>query len=201
VLDYGSEAPGWRVAPRENQRLRLEIGEAHRVASREPVAVGQDDVEVVDEHCRPAVSGTVTPGHVMHDRQLGVAGAEALDRLVRFELEHLDDELRVSAAQVPHCRRDERRLVKAARRRRCVPPRRSSSVASVPPSAASTRSTWGVWWRPDRSPAHRTAEPLSPRRPRQVIRREGRRTGAISRRCDRPEWATGLKEPPAERGG
>ena len=83
-----------------------------RVAPREPVALGQHDVEVVDE--QPAALqarglGDRHPGHVVHDREVGAAVAESLDRLVRLELEHLDDEVRVGAAQVTHRRRHERR--------------------------------------------------------------------------------------------
>lgn len=102
----GSEAPGWRVAPRENQRLASRS--ARLTASRrEPVALGQHEVEVVDEQAAALQArglGDRHPGYMMHDRQLGVAAAEALDRLVRLELEHLDGELRVCAAQVSHCR-------------------------------------------------------------------------------------------------
>jgi hypothetical protein len=44
----------------------------------------------------------------MDDREIGVAGAEPLDRLLRLELDDLDDDVRVSIAQLAHRRRHER---------------------------------------------------------------------------------------------
>lgn len=74
------------------------------------MALGQHDVKVVDEQAAPLEARGLRdrhPGNVVDHRQVGAAGAEALDRLVRLELEHLDDKLRVRAAQVTHRRRHE----------------------------------------------------------------------------------------------
>ena len=83
---------------------------ASRRASRWPS--GSDHVEVIDEQAAPLQArglGHRDPGHVVHHREVGVAGAEALDGLAGLELQDLDDELRVRAAQVTHRRRHERR--------------------------------------------------------------------------------------------
>jgi len=46
---------------------------------------------------------------VVHDREVGITSAEALDGLVRLELDDLDDELWMRAAQTAHGSRDEGR--------------------------------------------------------------------------------------------
>ena len=96
MLDDRAEAPGGRVASRQDQRLGLQIGNAHGVAPRQPVALGHDHVEVIDEQgASPQARGLGHrhAGHVVHHREVGVAAAEALDGLVGLELEDLDDEL------------------------------------------------------------------------------------------------------------
>ena len=82
------------------------------VAPGEPVAGGQHHVEVVDEQAPPPQArrlGHRHARHVVHHREVGLAAAQPLDRLARLELQHLDHELRVRAAQVAHGGRHERR--------------------------------------------------------------------------------------------
>ena len=76
------------------------------------MALGQHHVEVVDEQAAPLQArglGGRDAGHVVHHRHVGGAAAEPLDRLASLELEHLDDEPRVRAAQVTDRRRHEGR--------------------------------------------------------------------------------------------
>ena len=89
VLHDRPEAPGGCVAARQDQRLGLEVRDAHGVAAREPVSLGEHHVEVVDEQApplQPCRLGHGQPGHVVDHREVGVAGAEALDRLGGLEL-------------------------------------------------------------------------------------------------------------------
>ena len=67
---------------------------------------------MVDEQAPPLQArglGHRDPGYVVHHREVGAAAAEALDGLVGLELQDLDDELGVRAAQVTDRRRHERR--------------------------------------------------------------------------------------------
>ncbi len=65
---------------------------------------------MVDEQAAPVQVrglGHRDPRHVVHHRQVGVAGAQALDGLAGLDLQHLDDDLGVRAAEVTHRRRNE----------------------------------------------------------------------------------------------
>ena len=113
MFDDRAEAAGGRVTPREDQRLTLEVGNAHGVAASELVTVRQNHVEVVDEQASPGkarrLGFRVAPGHVVNERQVGFSHAEMLDRFARLELDDSDGEIGMGATQVTHRGRYERR--------------------------------------------------------------------------------------------
>jgi hypothetical protein len=76
------------------------------------VAFGQDDMEVVDEEAAAPHSGGFGYCHARHvvdDRDVRLAAAQALDRLARLELEHLDDKILAGPTDVADGRWYERR--------------------------------------------------------------------------------------------
>jgi hypothetical protein len=76
------------------------------------VPLGQQQEQLVVQKVPPLQAGHIRERHprqVMHQREVGVARAHGADGLLRLELEHLDAELRMRAAQLAHRRGNERR--------------------------------------------------------------------------------------------
>ena len=67
-----------RVAPRQDQRLILQFGNADGVATGESVTFGHHHVDVVDEQAAPLQAGGLghrNAGQVVHHRDIDVAAA------------------------------------------------------------------------------------------------------------------------------
>ena len=114
-----AEASRGSLAPRHDQRLAVEVSHADRVAACERVSLRHHHPELVEEQRATLEVRCVGYGdsrHVVHHREVGLAGSDALGGLPGLELEHLDDGVGMRAAEIANRGWNERRQRAGERR-------------------------------------------------------------------------------------